>query len=239
MRDEAQQLKVFLTAARKRISPGSKGLPTRLRAEGLRREDIAELLGVTPLWYALFESGTSRRRFSLSFLERVSDVLSLTSREHQTLARLVIANGMASRELYEQTTSRQLVHALSSLAELAHGLSNASSLDEAGVTVSQFVRCLLDCIDAKFHLLVASRATAHPEQERSIPNMPDGTAGSAVNIPLVKDGQIVASLYVSSPFANAFCDADVQVLEVVAAQLSKNVTSFRAQHTCEAIVCTV
>src|ERR1700727_432998 len=90
----AVTLKAFLKGKRDQLRPEMVGLPRRTlkRSSGLRREDIAELLGVTPLWYSLFESGTSRRRFSVSFLQRVQSALRLDATEYETLVGLTVAS---------------------------------------------------------------------------------------------------------------------------------------------------
>jgi transcriptional regulator with XRE-family HTH domain len=97
----AVTLKAFLKGKRDQLRPEMVGLPRRnlKRSSGLRREDIAELLGVTPLWYSLFESGTSRRRFSAAFLQRVQSALRLDETEYETLVGLAVASHSASPEL--------------------------------------------------------------------------------------------------------------------------------------------
>lgn len=94
-------LKELLVAWRRRIDRSRHGLPpARSRARrGLRREDVAELLDVSPLWYALFESGRSRRRFSHAFLLRLADVLELTSAERDTLVELTVLGGHAAHDV--------------------------------------------------------------------------------------------------------------------------------------------
>lgn len=56
---------------------------------GLRREEVAELAGVSAKWYALFEGGATRR-FSPRFVGRVADVLRLNVRERAALYRLAL-----------------------------------------------------------------------------------------------------------------------------------------------------
>lgn len=226
MNYEAEQLKAFLTSARRRNSRASKGLPQRRIDNGLRREDTAELLGVTPLWYALFESGSSGRRFSAAFLERVSVVLSLSPAETETLTRLVIASGTASCDLQERTTSRYLFQALAELAELSSNLARARSFELAGGEISRFVRSFLRPVHATFHLVVAPNA--------SLPSNP--SSRSLITVPVVKDGRLEAIMRISSPFASAFFDADLQVMEIVAMQLAKYIPSVRRKHTPEAVV---
>src|SRR6185312_8241675 len=94
MDTKARQLALrdLLTSCRARLSPKDVGLPAagRRRVPGLRREEVAELVGVSPNWYAFFESGMSDRRFSAAFVERVADALRLDDHERPLLFRLAL-----------------------------------------------------------------------------------------------------------------------------------------------------
>lgn len=52
-----QALSEFLKARRAAITPASAGLPegTRRRTPGLRREEVAQLAGVSNTWYTWLE----------------------------------------------------------------------------------------------------------------------------------------------------------------------------------------
>jgi len=54
-----RELGEFLRARRARVEPATVGLPTRQRRRtpGLRREDVAELAGVSTAWYTSLEQG--------------------------------------------------------------------------------------------------------------------------------------------------------------------------------------
>src|SRR6187399_2400456 len=54
-----QQLGGFLRAQRDRLRPGDFGLPAgqRRRAPGLRREEAAQLCGISPTWFTWIEQG--------------------------------------------------------------------------------------------------------------------------------------------------------------------------------------
>jgi transcriptional regulator with XRE-family HTH domain len=86
------QLRTFLTAARARLRPLDVGLPvtTHRRVPGLRREEVAELVGVTPNWYAAFEKGIDDRNFSPAFVQRVAEALRLDDGERVQLFRLAL-----------------------------------------------------------------------------------------------------------------------------------------------------
>jgi hypothetical protein len=112
--DSASVLKAFLRARRQRLRPEDLGLPSRhTRGTGLRREDVAELLEVSPLWYALFESGTSGRRFSGTFLERLQDVLCLDPNDRLAFIELVVISGHANPEVearWHRSRNQSVLH---------------------------------------------------------------------------------------------------------------------------------
>jgi transcriptional regulator with XRE-family HTH domain len=80
----------FLRTCRARIDPEELGLPrSRIkRTEGLRREDVASLSGVSACWYAWLEQGRDMR-VSDDVLERLSDTLRLSEDERVYLFSLV------------------------------------------------------------------------------------------------------------------------------------------------------
>jgi transcriptional regulator with XRE-family HTH domain len=91
------ELRSFLAAARTRLRPRDVGLPIlgHRRLPGLRREEVAELVGVSPRWYASFEAGDGRRRFSAAFVQRVADVLRLSDPERMRLFELALPEAAA------------------------------------------------------------------------------------------------------------------------------------------------
>lgn len=103
--DRRAKLRLFLIQQRARLTPEDVGLPVTAhrRVIGLRREEVAELAGVSSDWYRWFESGRPIR-VSPPFLARLSDALRLNAMDKRTLYRLSLP------ELYEAETS-QLTHA--------------------------------------------------------------------------------------------------------------------------------
>jgi transcriptional regulator with XRE-family HTH domain len=85
-----QQRGEFLRRCRARIDPSELGLPrSRIRrTEGLRREDVASLSGVSACWYAWLEQGRDMR-VSDDVLERLSQTLRLSDDERIYLFSLV------------------------------------------------------------------------------------------------------------------------------------------------------
>ena len=84
-----QELSDFLRTRRARISPADIGLPAahRRRTPGLRREEVAQLAGMSATWYTWLEQ---RRPISVSpgMLENVARVLQLNPVERIQLFRL-------------------------------------------------------------------------------------------------------------------------------------------------------
>lgn len=84
-----EELKRFLSASRARIDPKSLGLNVnpRKRVQGLTREQVAELAGVSAHWYALFESGATKN-ISPGMIEAICRALTLNVAESVYLSRL-------------------------------------------------------------------------------------------------------------------------------------------------------
>jgi transcriptional regulator with XRE-family HTH domain len=88
----SRALRDFLIDRRARLKPRDVGLPeygTR-RCRGLRREEVAELIGVSTAWYTVFEVGRPNRRVSLRMIERVAEALKLTAEDHARLLFLAV-----------------------------------------------------------------------------------------------------------------------------------------------------
>lgn len=80
----------FLRSCRARIKPADLGLPApqRKRTEGLRREDVAALSGVSVAWYTWLEQGREMR-VSDEVLERICQTFRLSEDERTYLFTLV------------------------------------------------------------------------------------------------------------------------------------------------------
>jgi transcriptional regulator with XRE-family HTH domain len=89
--DTRDQIKEFLTTRRARITPDQAGLPAyggRRRVEGLRREEVAMLAGISVEYYTRLERGTARG-VSEDVLDGVSRALQLDEAERTHLYDLV------------------------------------------------------------------------------------------------------------------------------------------------------
>lgn len=80
---------VFIRTHRERASPASAGLPAggRRRTPGLRREELAQLCGVSPTWLTWLEQGREVSP-SAALLARLAEVLQLTAAERGYLFTL-------------------------------------------------------------------------------------------------------------------------------------------------------
>jgi transcriptional regulator with XRE-family HTH domain len=86
----AAALGQFLRSRRARLSPAEVGLPGigRRRAAGLRREEVAQLAGISPAWYTHLEQGRDVRP-SRDVLDALAGALRLSVAEQAHLLRLV------------------------------------------------------------------------------------------------------------------------------------------------------
>lgn len=86
MLDRHHELAAFLRSRRARVSPEQVGLPggTRRRTPGLRRGEVALLVGVSSEWYTWLEQGRDIH-VSAHVLERVASVLQLDANERAHL----------------------------------------------------------------------------------------------------------------------------------------------------------
>jgi hypothetical protein len=85
----SDERRAFLRQCRNRITPDAVGLPKRRkrRCTGINRDEAAELIGVSSMWYTQFERGTSHH-FSLRFVERVCSAMQLDPQERIYLLAL-------------------------------------------------------------------------------------------------------------------------------------------------------
>lgn len=103
----------------------------RRRVAGLRREEVAELVGVSPNWYALFEAGKADRRFSAAFVQRVAEALRLDERERGMLFRLALPEIRFAVEQFERSTHDGAIRDLQSIRTLVRRVTAANTFAEA------------------------------------------------------------------------------------------------------------
>jgi transcriptional regulator with XRE-family HTH domain len=138
--DRRAELKHFLMQCRSRLTPRDVGLPatSRRRVAGLRREEIAELVGVSSDWYRWFESGRPIR-VSLEFVSRVADALRLEGDERATLLTLALPEVAAAIVPSLQRSSTDFLDSVSSLRKAVRRVLSASSVVEILTTVTEAV----------------------------------------------------------------------------------------------------
>ncbi|MGI5521553.1 helix-turn-helix transcriptional regulator [Micromonospora sp. CA-259024] len=105
--DPRAELSEFLRTRRARRKPADVGLTDysrRRRVPGLRREELAQLAGVSAAYYTRFEQGNARN-VSREVLDAISRVLKLSEAEHAHLVRLA----QPKRHQRRPTPSRQQV----------------------------------------------------------------------------------------------------------------------------------
>ncbi|MEV6607128.1 helix-turn-helix transcriptional regulator [Kutzneria sp. NPDC051319] len=88
--DPRTELSEFLRTRRARLTPGDVGLPEfgrRRRVPGLRREELAQLAGVSVAYYTRLEQGNGRN-VSVEVLDAISAALKLSDAEHAHLLHL-------------------------------------------------------------------------------------------------------------------------------------------------------
>lgn len=87
--DRREQLGSFLRAHRARLAPEHVGLTTggRRRTPGLRREEVAQLAGISTTWYVRIEQGREVAP-SAGALDRIARALRLTAAERAHLFTL-------------------------------------------------------------------------------------------------------------------------------------------------------
>ncbi|MBY8914860.1 helix-turn-helix transcriptional regulator [Bacillus sp. YC2] len=100
-----QALSEFLKTQRSKISPQMAGLPmgTRRRTPGLRREEVAQLAGVSTTWYTWLEQGRDIK-VSAAVLDAVSDALQLNKDERNYLYALALDEGVKQTFSPEEET---------------------------------------------------------------------------------------------------------------------------------------
>lgn len=126
------ELRAFLFSCRARLSPADVGLPetTRRRVAGLRREEVAELAGVSSEWYRWLESGRPIR-VSAPFLARLARALRLSASERSRLYHLALPDLYAAENAQRIVAPRlPLLSPIQSLDEVESVMSRLANAKE-------------------------------------------------------------------------------------------------------------
>lgn len=113
------ELGSFLRARRERLSPESVGLPQgrRRRTAGLRREEVAELAGISTDWYIRLEQGRTVRP-SPTTVDALARALCLDETEHAHLRALT--RGAAPPRFEPETVPGTVQRMVESLSQPAY-----------------------------------------------------------------------------------------------------------------------
>lgn len=121
MVDNQRLIGEFLRAKREQISPAMVGLPQpkRSRTRGLRREDVAELSGISTVWYSKIERGQAAG-ISPQVLSALSQALQLNPSEHEYLSNLCSLRNPCAHKVCQQLVpeTKQLMRQLTPLPAL-------------------------------------------------------------------------------------------------------------------------
>lgn len=131
--DRRLALRAYLTERRNALTPADVGLPTSgfRRVPGLRREEVAELAGVSVKWYEQFESGSGERRFSAAFVQHIAEALRMDERERATLFRLALPEIDFAVDHYERSARDGALQSLRQMRDLVRRMSTVSSFENA------------------------------------------------------------------------------------------------------------
>ncbi|RFC72619.1 helix-turn-helix transcriptional regulator [Streptomyces sp. AcE210] len=120
--DRRAELSEFLRTRRARLKPQDVGLPDfgrHRRVPGLRREELAQLAGVSVAYYTRLEQGNGRN-VSAEVLDAIARALRLTDAEHAHLTHL--AKPKQHKKSKRSTRPQQVRVALSQLLNTLDGV---------------------------------------------------------------------------------------------------------------------
>jgi transcriptional regulator with XRE-family HTH domain len=132
-RQKREELADFLKSRRRRIAPREVGLPEspRKRTPGLRREDVAELAGLSDSWYIRLEQARAIN-VSDESLAAIADALRLNRDERSHLFRLAKPN--------EESRQKQPPHKVD-LAEVKRAIATFSP-DAPAIATGNYMNLL-------------------------------------------------------------------------------------------------
>lgn len=115
--DRRAELSEFLRTRRARLQPHDVGLPSfgrHRRVPGLRREELAQLAGVSVAYYTRLEQGNGRN-VSGEVLDSIARALRLTDAEHAHLTRLARPAAHKKKATRTQHLRTELQHLMDAM----------------------------------------------------------------------------------------------------------------------------
>jgi transcriptional regulator with XRE-family HTH domain len=107
--EQRQELGAFLRARRTALRPEDVGLPqgvNRRRTPGLRREELAQLAGISVSWYTRLEQGKDVQ-FSARAVARLAEALQLTVAQREYLLALAHGNPFVAQPATQTVSATQ------------------------------------------------------------------------------------------------------------------------------------
>jgi len=117
MDSRRRELGEFLQALRRRCAPEASGFPagSRRRTQGLRREEVAQLAGISPTWYTWIEQGREVN-VSAEVLDRLALALKLSRPERTYLFEMAGRHDPRGVQNEEDTVPEALIELLADIA---------------------------------------------------------------------------------------------------------------------------
>lgn len=161
----------FLVEHRAKLHPQDVGLGSygRRRVAGLRREEVAELMGVSARWYERFEVGSSNRRFSAALVGRAADALLLDDKERATLSRLAMPEVATAVDIFERSARDGALLSFGKLRDFARRVPSASSFEDA----------VLLSVETLQRIIIADRLSVASVEDESLNARPIATGPRA------------------------------------------------------------
>jgi transcriptional regulator with XRE-family HTH domain len=151
-----KELGEFLQALRQRGTPEEFGFPAgaRRRTQGLRREEVAQLAGISATWYTWIEQGREVN-VSAETLERLATALKLSKSERSYLFDMADRRDPQANMLEADTAPETLVNMLNSMQIPAYIMGRTWDLLAWNKAASDLFSDWLDktSIDARPNLL--------------------------------------------------------------------------------------
>jgi transcriptional regulator with XRE-family HTH domain len=145
MDSKRKELGEFLTAMRQRGTPEEYGFPSgaRRRTQGLRREEVAQLAGISATWYTWIEQGREVN-VSAEALERLATALKLSKSERSYLFDMTDRRDPHAHMLEADTAPETLIAMLNNIQIPAYIMGRTWDLLAWNTPASQLFTGWLD-----------------------------------------------------------------------------------------------